>query len=235
MLRAESLACFPEHAARFGPRTQYLGSEVFISLVDQREAPFSDDLKQLSVRTLCTNRDLPLLMGGRSSEGDFTTVESVPVDRVRTVAGPTRPTSSVAENEITWRLISHLSLNYLAMTDLSEEEGAATLRDLLRLYLDLGDKDLSGQVSSIKGVGISAITRRLPQHGQLVYGRGVGVSVGVDESSLAGVSPWPLMAVLERFFARHVGVNSYTELALDSRQRGRIAQWRVRPGQRPCT
>ncbi|GKT17600.1 type VI secretion system baseplate subunit TssF [Acidovorax sp. SUPP2522] len=226
---------FSEHAARFGPRTQYLGSEVFISLVDQREAPFSDDLKQLSVRTLCTNRDLPLLMGGRSSEGDFTTVESVPVDRVRTVAGPTRPTSSVAENEITWRLISHLSLNYLAMTDLSEEEGAATLRDLLRLYLDLGDKDLSGQVSSIKGVGISAITRRLPQHGQLVYGRGVGVSVGVDESSLAGVSPWPLMAVLERFFARHVGVNSYTELALDSRQRGRIAQWRVRPGQRPCT
>lgn len=63
---------FSEHAVRFGPRTQYLGSEVFLSLVDQRAAPFSDDLKQLSVRTLCTNRDLPLLMpinqaGGISS------------------------------------------------------------------------------------------------------------------------------------------------------------------------
>ena len=45
---------FSEHAVRFGPRTQYLGSEVFLSLVDQRAAPFSDDLKQLSVRTLCT-------------------------------------------------------------------------------------------------------------------------------------------------------------------------------------
>ncbi|CAM3418050.1 type VI secretion system baseplate subunit TssF [Paracidovorax anthurii] len=226
---------FSEHAARFGPRTQYLGSEVFISLVDQREAPFSDDLKQLSVRTLCTNRDLPLLMGGRDEQGDFTLVESAPVDAVRTVAGPTRPTSSIAENEITWRLISHLSINYLAMTDLSEEEGAATLRDLLRLYLDLGDRDLSGQIAAIRSMDIAPITRRLPQHGQLVYGRGVGVTVGVDEGPLAGVSPWPLVAVLERFLARHVGVNSFTELSLRSRQRGAIARWRVRPGQRPST
>lgn len=226
---------FSEHAARFGPRTQYLGSEVFLSLVDQRQAPFADDLKQLSVRTLCTNRDLPLLMGGRGEQGEFTLVESAPVASVKTVAGPTRPTASVAENEITWRLISHLSLNYLAMNDLSEEEGAATLRDLLRLYIDLGDRDLSGQIAAIRSVGIAPVTRRLPQHGQLVYGRGVGITLGVDEGPLAGVSPWPLAAILERFFARHVGINSYTELTLRSRQRGAVGRWRVRPGQRPNT
>lgn len=226
---------FSDHAIRFGPRTQYLGSEVFLSLVDQRNAPFSGDLKQLSVRTLCTNRDLPLLMTINSAEGDLTAQESAPIQKICVVAGPSRPEASIADGEITWRLISHLSLNYLAMTDLSAEEGAATLRELLNLYLDLGDHSLAGQIAGIKEIGIEPIVRRLCEHAQLVYGRGVGVQITVDESSYAGISPWPLMAVLERFFSRHVGVNSFTELALISRQRGELAQWRIRPGSRPNT
>lgn len=225
---------FSEHAVRFGPRTQYLGSEVFLSLVDQRAAPFSDDLKQLSVRTLCTNRDLPLLMPVNRPEGDFTTIESAPIGHIRTVTGPSRPVASIAENEITWRLISHLSLNYLAMTDLSDEEGAATLRELMNLYLALGNHALAGQVAGLKEMRVRPITRRLTQHRQLVYGRGVGIELTVDDASFAGVSAWPLVSVLERFFARHVGVNSFTELSLQSRERGKIAQWEVRPGHRPA-
>lgn len=224
---------FSEHAARFGARTKYLGSEVFLSLVDQRDAPFSDDLRQLSVVTLCTNRDLPLLMTVGSSEGDLTPVESAPISAVRVVAGPSRPVEASAENEITWRLISHLSLNYLALSDGSEEEGAATLRDLLGLYKDLGNRDLGGQIQGIGSVTIEAITRRLPQHRQLVYGRGVGVRLTVDDAPFAGVSPWPLAAVLEQLLTRHVGINSFTELELRSRQRGRLAQWPARPGHRP--
>lgn len=226
---------FSEQATRFGPRSQYLGSEVFISLVDQREAPFSEGLKQLSLRALCTNRDLPLLMGVNQAGGDFNTLESAPVARIRTVAGPSQPVASVAENEITWRLISHLSLNYLALSDRLDEEGAATLRDLLGLYLALGDPGLAGQVAGINSVALTPITRRLLQFPQMLYGRGVGVEVQVDEAPFAGVSPWPLMAVVERFLARHVGVNSFTELSLLSRQRGPIGRWQVRPGQRPGT
>lgn len=224
---------FSERAARLGPRTQYLGSELFLSLVDQRSAPYPQDLKQLSVRTLCTNRDLPLLMGINHADGDMVCVDSAPVGKIRIVAGPSRPSVSAADNEITWRLISHLSLNYLGMTDLSEDEGAATLRELMGLYLHQGDQSLQGQISGIKSMGIEPITRRLPQHNQLVYGRGVGVRVTVDESSFAGVSPWPLLSVLETFFTRHVGINSFVELGVESRQRGKVAQWRARPGQRP--
>lgn len=224
---------FSERAARLGPRTQYLGSELFLSLVDQRSAPFAHDLKQLSVRTLCTNRDLPLLMSINNEDGDMVCVDSAPVGRIRIVAGPSRPTVSVADNEITWRLISHLSLNYLGMTDLSEEEGAATLRELMGLYLNQGDQSLQGQINGIKNMGIEPITRRLTQHNQLIYGRGVGVRVTVDESSFAGVSPWPLLSVLETFFSRHVGINSFAELSVHSRQRGKVAQWRARPGRRP--
>ena len=47
---------------RRGPRSSYIGTEVFLSLVDPAQAPFSGDLRQLSIQTLCTNRDLVLQM-----------------------------------------------------------------------------------------------------------------------------------------------------------------------------
>src|SRR5256885_16005689 len=81
---------FSERSLRSGPRTQYLGSEVFISLVDQREAPFSDDLKQLSMHTLCTNRDLPLLMRVNQPGGDFALQESAPVEWARAIRSEER-------------------------------------------------------------------------------------------------------------------------------------------------
>ena len=224
---------FSDRAARIGPRTQYLGSEVFLSLVDQRSAPYSHDLKQLSIQVLCTNRDLPLLMSINNSDGDMVSIDSAPIGKIKVIAGPNRPVNSIAENEITWRLISHLSLNYLGMTDLNDDQGAATLRDLLGLYQSQGDQGLLGQIQGLKSMAIKPITRRLPQHNQLVYGRGIGVTITVDEATFAGVSPWPLMAVLEKFFSRHVGINSFTELEVQSRQRGKIAKWKARPGQRP--
>lgn len=224
---------FSEHARLAGPRTRYLGSEVFLSLVDQRDAPFADDLRQLGVTTLCTNRDLPLLLPAGRAGGDLLPVESAPVGAVRVVAGPSQPAEAIAQGELTWRLISHLTLNYLALCDRSEEEGAAALRDLLTLYKDLGTRDLVGQIQGLSSVRIEPITRRLPQHRQLVYGRGVGVRLVVDDLPFAGVSPWPLAAVLEQFFARHVGINSFTELELQSRQRGRLAAWPARMGTRP--
>lgn len=45
-----------------GVRTSYLGSELFVSLVDNAQAPYGEHLDQLAVQALVTNRDLPLLL-----------------------------------------------------------------------------------------------------------------------------------------------------------------------------
>src|SRR3546814_1983213 len=95
-----------------GPRTSYIGIEGYLSLVDADEAPFSADLRQLAVDTLCTNRDLPLAMPVGRDQTDFTLQVSAPVQSVRCVAGPSRPKPAFAEGETAWRLISHLSLTY---------------------------------------------------------------------------------------------------------------------------
>ena len=219
-------------APRNGTRTGYVGSEVYISLVDQHDAPFSGDLRQLSIEALCTNRDLALLLplGGSS---DFFMTASAPVEAVKVMRGPSRPSPALAERDITWRLISHLSLNYLTLTDVSEAEGAAALRELLDIYAVLAENAMRSHVKGVTRVAVNPVTRRLPRTGPLAFGRGVQVALTVDESPFGGISPFLLGCVLEEFFARHVSINTFTETVLDSLQRGRIATWPSRIGRRP--
>ena len=62
-----------------GTRTSYVGSELYLSLVDTQEAPYRHDLRQVGVGLLCTNRDLPLLMPVGVGETDFAAEVSLPV------------------------------------------------------------------------------------------------------------------------------------------------------------
>ena len=66
-----------------GTRSNYTGSEVYLSLVDPSEAPIRHDLRQLGVQTLCTNRDLPMHMPIGQSNSDFTLEASLPVQVIR--------------------------------------------------------------------------------------------------------------------------------------------------------
>jgi type VI secretion system protein ImpG len=222
-----------EKARRNGPRTGYIGSECFISLVDAQEAPYASDLRQITVEALCTNRDLSLLTPMGTIGSDLTLLTSAPVDDIRFVVGPTRPTPALAEREITWRLISHLSLNYLTLTDLGSEQGAAALRELLGLYARLGAAGSDAQISAVQKMAVKSVNRRVPGRGPIVFGRGVQLDLMLDEIPLAGVSPWLLGSVLEQFFTRHVGLNSFTEFVMHSSQRGLIASWQPRIGRRP--
>ncbi|MFM0250245.1 type VI secretion system baseplate subunit TssF [Paraburkholderia sediminicola] len=230
-MRREPRLVSPAHR-RGGPATGYSGSEVFLSLVDQHDAPFSDDLRHLSVEALCTNRDLaPLIPLDGSS--DFSLRISAPVTAIKVLRGPTPPRPALADNEITWRLISHLGLNYLTLTDLDGGEGAQALRELLELYASAAQADVLPQIQGIRSIQIRPVYRQLPQPGPLMFGRGVGISLLLDELAFAGASTYLFGAVLEQFFARHVSLNSFSELSVATLQRGQIRRWEPRIGCRP--
>ena len=217
---------------RHGARSSYIGSEVFIKLVDPREAPFSENLRQLSMRALCTNRDLPLLMPIGMARSDFDLELSAPVEAVRCVKGPSKPYSALAEGAIAWRFISHLTLNYLSLADKDPLQGANALREMLELYASTGDIGMKRQIDGLKSVAVRQVTRRLPMPGPLCFGRGQEISLMVDELAFEGGSAYLLGSVLEHFLARHASLNSFTETVLHSLGRGEIMRWSPRCGQR---
>ena len=216
---------------RKGHRSTYIGSEVFISLVDANEAPFSDSLKQLAVSAMCTNRDLPLHMPVGVGKTDFTPSRSVPSPTIRCIRGPTRPRSTHQESQSPWSLISHLSLNYLSLIDNDPAKGAAALREILGLYSG-GDSSTLKQIEGLRSIRAEPVTRRLPMPGPIAFGRGLDVQMEVNELAFEGASPFLFGAVMEEFFARYVNINSFTQTTLVGASRGKIMQWRPRCGSR---
>lgn len=222
-----------DRARAQGTRTSYTGSEVYVSLVDQHDAPFPHSLRHITIDALCTNRDLPLLLP-TGLESDFTLRVSAPVRAVRILRGPSRPYPALAEGALTWRLISHLGLNYLSLTDVDATQGAAALREMLDLYGNLADPAVRRQIQGVRSMALAPVFRRLPEPGPIVFGRGVEIALKIDEVAFSGSSPYLFGAVLEQFFSRHVSLNAFTEFALSSLQRGEIARWMPRIGRRPA-
>lgn len=216
---------------RNGTRSNYVGSETFVSLVDTQQAPYRHDLRQLGVTALCTNRDLPLFMNVGGGMTDFTLADSAPVTSIRCLAGPSRPRASHAHDQKAWRLISQLSLNYLSLSE--EGQGAAALRELLRLYGDSNDSALQLQIEGLREVRSKACTRRLPMPGPIVFGRGLEITLEFDENAFRGTGVFVLGAVFERFLARYVSINSFTETVIRTSERGEIMRWKANPGRRP--
>ncbi len=217
---------------RLGPRSSYVGSEVFVTLVDTNEAPFRSDLRQLGVSALCTNRDLPLTMPVGKGDADFTWEAGEPLESVRVVAGLTKPKPSPAEGDVTWKLISHLSLNYLSLVDNDPEQGAAALRALLNLYGGMGEAVTRKQIEGLRSVSSQPVIRQLPDPGPITFGRGLEVTVELDEAAFEGTGVFLMGAVLEQFFARYVSLNSFTETVIRTTERGEIMRWPIRIGRR---
>lgn len=232
-----------EREKRQGSRSSYAGGDVYLAIVDAAAAPFSTDVRQLGVETLCTNRDLPLQMPVGRGKTDFTLDVGAPVESVRVVSGPTPPRSSYAEGDASWRIISHLTLNYLSLTDedrnrdgvisADEARGAAAIRALLRLYGDAGDPVVRKQIDGLRTIVTKGIVRRVPAPGLVAFARGLEVSVVFDETQFEGTGCFALGAVLEQFFARYVSMNSFTETLIRTEQRGEIMRWPAQIGTRP--
>ena len=221
-----------ETQKRTGTRTTYVGTEVFLSLVDPSEAPFDSNLRQLSIETTCTNRDLPLTMPLGLGKTDFTLDAAAPVDSIRCLKGPSRPCLPQAGGQVAWQLISHLALNYLSLIDSDERQGAAALREMLALYVSGNDSAARRQIDGIRSLQVRRVVRRLPLKGPITFGRGLEIGVAVEELAFQGGSAFLFGSVMEKFFARHVSLNSFTETYLTSGERGRIMRWRPRCGDR---
>ncbi|MGN6282266.1 type VI secretion system baseplate subunit TssF [Frateuria sp.] len=215
-----------------GARSSYVGSELFIALVDSNEAPYASRLRQVGMQLMCTNRDLPLQMPVGKANTDFTMDVGAPVESIRCVAGPTKPRASVASGETAWRLVSHLQLNYISLLGEGNAEGAAALREMLTLYCDEFDPAARRQIDGIKTVTSQSIVRRIPVPGPISFGRGLEITLTCDEGAFEGTGAFLLGSVMQHFFARYVSINSFTETVLRTLERNEVARWPARLGTR---
>ena len=88
------------------------------------------------------------------------------------------------------------------------------------------------QVEGVLRLQARSTVRRLPFKGPLTFGAGVEIELELDEFAFQGTGAFLFASVLERFFARHAAINSFTQLTLRTPQRGEVMRWPPRAGLR---
>lgn len=219
-------------------RTTYTGDDVFLAISRPVGMPTGRTLKRIEITALCTNRDLPILDDNPSlslESGD-------PVETIRLLGALRPPQNSIpaalpagadAESradELAWRLVAQLSLNFLSLA--KDGRGVDPLHALLDLYADRGDPVLGRHVRSIVRIDSQPVVERLAIPGPMCFGRGTEVMLHVDQSVLSGQSSLLLSALLARLFARHAGINGFVRTRTRLLQRQEDVPWPMTPGNR---
>lgn len=200
-------------------------SDVYLTLLDTSFSRVTPASETVSVRITCTNRDLPAALpfsGGLGEDLDSETV--APFVRVRCLGRPTAARRIDPGRGAQWKLVSHLSLNYLSMV----EQGREALQGILELYDFMGSAATRRQIDSILTVRSEAVVRRV--NGAFVRGR--KVTLDLDEQGFVGGGAFLFAAVLEAFLGLYVSVNSFSLLEARSTQREEpIKVWPARSGE----
>jgi type VI secretion system protein ImpG len=225
---------------RFGQRSNYVGTEMFISLREPAGIDAERRIHELSVRALVSNRHLTEHLPVGESGADFFLIDDTALP-LRCVAGPTPPRESLVaaqwrhrggmrSGEVAWALINILSLNHLGLVDRNPQDRAAGLKELLALFADLSDVVTERRIRGIQGISSRPIVRRIRQENGFNAARGIEVAVTFDERAFEGTGIMLIGAVLDRFFAEYAAINTFTQTVIESQQRGVVKRWPPRSG-----
>ena len=227
--KAEERSCFWLARRRPSTRPNDEGTEVSVSLVDLEMATANPDTNSLTVRTTCTNRDLPSRLPFGTQSGDFTIAGIAAMKRIIPLRKITPPVRRDLGKGALWQLVSHLSLNYLSLVEGGEE----SLKELLRLY-DVGQTAYSQNIiQSIKSIQSKPHFARLISEYGISFARGLRIELKINEDQLTGGGAFLFCTVLERFFALAASLNSFTQLNVVTPQRkGGLHEWQPRSGRK---
>jgi type VI secretion system protein ImpG len=201
------------------------GTEVYLSFADPDFNPSTPGVEVLTVYTICTNRDLPSRLPFGDPTGDFSLDVAGPVSRIICLIKPTPTRRPGLKGALQWRLISHLSLNYLSLV----QGGEGALQELLKLYDFENSPSSAQQISGIVSVESAHVTRRMGRS----FCRGMHVTITLDEDKFVGAGLYLFASVLERFLAQYVSVNSFTQFEVKTLQKKEaLKKWPPRNGKR---
>ncbi|HVG08940.1 MAG TPA: type VI secretion system baseplate subunit TssF [Thermoanaerobaculia bacterium] len=208
------------HSRRVPAQGGKTGTEILLSFCDLDFKPALPPEETVFARVLCTNRGMAAELP--ADETLLQTDEALPVRRIVCVRKPTRPLMPPLAGQALWRLVSHLSLNYLSLE--GGEAGLRALREILGLYCFSDAPSLQSQIQGIRAITPRKVVRRMGDEAWKGFCRGTEITLTFDEAQYVGSSAFLLASVLNRFFALYASTNSFTQLVIQ--RTGREGEWK---------
>jgi type VI secretion system protein ImpG len=227
--RAAKSQTFWNATRRLSSQQDDAGTEMYLSLVDTSGQAAKTGSETLTVRCTCSNRDLPARLPFGNEAGDFDLEGGSVVKRITSLRKPTDTIRPPLRKGIQWRLISHLSLNYLSLV----EGGRGALQEILRLYNFTDSQPLERQISGITDLRSRRhFARVVSEHG-ISFARGIRIEMEFDEEHYVGSGVFLFASILEYFFGLYSSLNSFSQLVVRTKQRKEVlCEWQPRAGQK---
>src|SRR5207249_4319210 len=103
------------------------------------------------------------------------------IQKITVLRSPTPRYPPPSGKNALWRLISHLSLNYLSLVSGKDNEGKKALQEILALYNFSDTPETKKEIEGIVNVESRPhVTALLAEHG-ITAARGTRVRIGFDE------------------------------------------------------
>ncbi len=194
-----------------------LGTDTYVSFVTGRGDGSMPDDETMSIELICTNRDLPVEL--RAGDICEPTDSSPAGTKFRNLSKPSATVSPPLGKGLHWRLISHMSLNYVSLTNVEH------FRELLRIYDFHSAQDVQESLAHQRMLeGILSLKSKFCE--RLVRGsplRGVEVSLELNEDHFAGEGDAYLFSrILDRFMGLYVTLNGFSQLTVRFARSGQV-------------
>ncbi len=200
-------------------------SDCYVSFVTAEERGALPETEAISLELTCTNRRLAESL----KPGDICrhTERSPQFADFRNITSPTASVLPPLDGGLHWRLISHLSLNYVSLTSPEALRALLSLYDFQALYDRQAARANELRLEAIAEVSSKPAERLF--RGTLLRGRETEIQLLEDRFASEG-ELYLFAAVLEEFLALYVTLNAFSQLTVRGRQAGEVHAWKPRVG-----
>ncbi|MCQ9154967.1 type VI secretion system baseplate subunit TssF [Acidomonas methanolica] len=184
---------------------------------DSGRSPGSDEdaseARLLSIDATLSDGDLPALLPFGGGAPLFTPERGLGgLTRILCLTPPTQGWRRRQRERSAWALITHMTLNYLSLTD--GEDATPALHDLLTLYDVRGSAQTRAAISGLLHVQSRPTVARLSDGLKIGLCRGIEVILVFDPAAWSEHGLFLLASVLDRFLALHVATNNFVRTTI---------------------
>lgn len=203
------------------------GPETYISFIQPSGAPGLPQQETISMELTCTNRNLPRELGvGDICVHADSAPESISFRNITPVIPPFNP--PFEEDNTLWMLLSNMSLNYIALTDIAALKAIISAYDFRARH----DKPRARILKKILQGMISISCRQTDRIHKGLPVRGMQTTLVLDRHSFSCEGDMFLFgSVLNEFFVLYATVNSFHQLTVVEANRGEDYLWPARLGE----
>jgi type VI secretion system VasI/ImpG family protein len=209
--------------SHYTQRSSYSGTEMFVSFSVQDKK--LENAYQFSAETICTNRDLSLLV---SNETPLSSRNPL-VSGASFITRLSRPDYSIMEREDIsgFSKISHIIFNLSALFWQNGDFPLEAVRSIIASYRLRPAEEIDRIIEGITGLETENKAFRFIKNGSVFFEMGWKVKFTLDETVLTGIGHYTFGRIIAEILKSFTSINSLVEIHFFTKQSGCMAVWKT--------